>query len=179
MMPYPTIRLTGTAMPERRPLGIDDPLVLVMPVQFPFPLRWVRAGHTFPSCLKMFCNPLTTAALAVPAAARCCLLLLLLLSVLLVVTSALLFAIHPSCLCCQCRLMSVSIAWLRAWIILGYIRRVLNYTECFSCIRSSFVSCMSKLRIIWSNNICFFYFVLFSSLLLSLPLLFATNRYCT
>ena len=49
-----------------------SPPVLVMPVQFSLPLRWVRADQTFPSCLKMFRNPPTTAAFAVPAAARRC-----------------------------------------------------------------------------------------------------------
>ena len=72
------------------------PPVLVMPVQFSLPLRWVRADQTFPSCLKMFRNPPTTAAFAVLAAARCCplLLLLLLLSLLCHLSSSLL------CLCC-------------------------------------------------------------------------------
>ena len=53
------------------------PPVLVMPVQFSLPLRWVQAGQTFPSYLKMLRNPPTTAAFVVPAAAtaaccRCC-----------------------------------------------------------------------------------------------------------
>ena len=52
-------------------------LLIQLIVEFSLPLRWVQAGQTFPSYLKMLRNPPTTAAFVVPAAAtaaccRCC-----------------------------------------------------------------------------------------------------------
>ena len=146
-----------------------SPPVLVMPVQFSLPLRWVRADQTFPSCLKMFRNPPTTAAFAVLAAARCCplLLLLLLLSLLCHLSSSLL------CLCC---LQQIAIAFvvivvsLRCLCLLpgcvpgsflgfsvfgigcGVCPSGSRYTECFSCIWSPFVSFLLTLRCIWSEK---------------------------
>ena len=98
-----------------------------MPVQFSLPLRWVQAGQTFPSYLKMLRNPPTTAAFVVPAAARRCLLPLLLLffvPLVVIATLLLLFAINR--LLCDLLLVSSRCvvcvyAWLRAWIILGFL----------------------------------------------------------
>ena len=78
-MPYLATRFTGTALPERRPLGTD---VTISPctgdARSVLPSSTVGPSWpTFPSYLKMLRNPPTTAAFVVPAAAtaaccRCC-----------------------------------------------------------------------------------------------------------
>ena len=145
------------------------PPVLVMPVQFPLPLRW---GPSWPNISVMpsdvpqppnhcsfrcsrRCPPLPVAAAAAAAAAAAVAFVLLVVIaalLLLFATNRFCFLLLVSSRCVVC-VYSLVACLDHSWVSRSLesdminVRRVL--AECFSCIWSSFVSRLLKLRYIW------------------------------